>query len=210
MPPDTQGVWLGVVQAPGDSRDIGDNIGTYALHATLLRNGRVLMWSGLTEGSGYLYKSWAWDPAEPIANAIGRWFIPDFDPDLGGPLASPPHAEPGWDDDHQIDMFCSHHAVLEAGRVLGIGGAGQTSEQSSTGNAALHIYDTGANRWSKLPTSMAAQRWYPTGVTMPDGRVLVFSGNSTSEIAQSVEIVGRDLVPRVVSGGDRRIYIFPG
>lgn len=209
MPPNTQGVWLGVVQAPGDSRDIGDNLGTYALHAVLLRTGRILLWSGLTEGAGFVYRSWSWDPGEPVANALGRWFIPDFD--AGGTRAAPPGPEPSWNDDHQIDLFCSHHVVLEDGRVLAIGGAGEVSEGSASGNSALHVYDPIAERWSKLPQSMSTPRWYPTGVVIADARVVVFSGRSPTGIAQSVEIIGTpNLQPAIVSGGDRSLYIFPG
>ena len=74
-----------VTKTPGDSADPGDNVGVYAVHMALLRTGRVLMFSGGWESSDLLHRSLSWDPTEPIPDALGRWFMPEFDE------STPPH-----------------------------------------------------------------------------------------------------------------------
>ena len=66
MAEDTEGKWLGVTKAPGDRALFGDDDGVYAVHAGLLRTGRVIMWAGGLERENVdqrLFRSWTWDPA---------------------------------------------------------------------------------------------------------------------------------------------------
>ena len=119
-----KGKWLGVTKAPGDRHTINDGVGVYAVHAALLRNGRVIMFSGGLENQNLnevLFRSWTWDPAtfvpgQALTGVQGRWFLSSFD--AGQPNASPPGAEPDWDDDPDIDLFCAHHVTLEDGGSL--------------------------------------------------------------------------------------------
>ena len=76
-----------------------------------------------------------------------------------------------------VDLFCSGHALLADGRVLVVGGYGESSNPIGIANA--EIFDPGNNSWTAVP-SMAYRRWYPTATTLSDGRVLVTAGWQTS------------------------------
>ena len=75
------------------------------------------------------------------------------------------------------DLFCSGHAWLPDGRLLVAGGAPSGSMDST------HIFTpSGAGgTWAKV-NDMNQARWYPTVVTLPDGRVLAASGSGATGI----------------------------
>ena len=66
------------------------------------------------------------------------------------------------------DIFCAGHAHLADGRLLVMGGDGPIRTQT-------YVFDPWTETWTKL-SDMENGRWYPTGVTLGDGRVVVFSG----------------------------------
>jgi len=80
------------------------------------------------------------------------------------------------------DMFCSHHVMLEDGKVFVSGGRNQgNSPWTST-------FDYETEQWVQLP-NMNRGRWYPTSVFMPDGRVITSigsGGGNTAEIWNGV------------------------
>lgn len=239
--PATHGEWLGPVQTPGYSNNDPadpdqDPDGVFAVHAALMHTGRVLMFSGYFESQHYMYRSWEFDPTPVIEafdtaddpatvaqdDAIGRWFLPGFEDTDDGP---------GISDDPDIDLFCSHHVALEDGRVLVVGGDSEEREDdtASHDNRGLHIYDPRVHVWEDVPHRMAAGRWYPTAVMMPDGRVAIFSGHTAKGEATDdwpddepdlhffhnhfadVEVVGPlRFDPEIVTGGDRGLYMYPG
>ena len=217
MDEDIKGKWLGLVNSPGDLRTFGDGQGVYGVHAALLNSGRVILWSGRVEGSGYLYRSWTWDPGTfnegdtVLTGVQGRWFLSDFD--IGGPNESPPGPAPTWADDETIDLFCAHQVVLEDGRLLVVGGAGGSVEGDARGNRAVYTYSPDREQWTKESNLLIKGRWYPTAVTLPDGRVAVFSGRPESGSGQEevAEILGApNFQPSVISGADKDLYIYPG
>ncbi|HEX5073437.1 MAG TPA: galactose oxidase-like domain-containing protein, partial [Gemmatimonadaceae bacterium] len=69
------------------------------------------------------------------------------------------------------NLFCSAQAVLPDGRVLVAGG----HFADDVGLATGRIFDPATNLWSATP-DMSAGRWYPTLTTLPNGKVLVLSG----------------------------------
>jgi hypothetical protein len=84
------------------------------------------------------------------------------------------------------DLFCNGFSLFADGRVLVIGG----SEQYDPfyGEARATVFDPFTERFNQVE-SMADGRWYATGTTLGDGRVLAFSGlDSTSAINNAVEI----------------------
>ena len=83
------------------------------------------------------------------------------------------------------DLFCSGHATLVDGRVLVNGDAipGQGRGIKST-----HIFDPVGETWTKVK-DMNHARWYPTTLTLPDGRVITFSGrDQTGAVVPQVEV----------------------
>jgi hypothetical protein len=214
MAEDTEGKWLGVTKAPGDRRILTDGEGVYAVHGALLRTGRVILWAGgLESETATLFRSWTWDPAtftDP-ANALtgveGRWFLPEFD--ATGAQPSPPGDSPDWDDNPDIDLFCAHHVTLEDGRLLAVGGTKRPP--FSAGSKSIFTYDPGAERWAPHSPGLQKGRWYPTAVVLRDGRIAIFSGRPGSGIEETAEILNPEtLQSSTISGGSRRLYIYPG
>jgi len=76
------------------------------------------------------------------------------------------------------DLFCSGQTALADGRILMVGGYGQSN--SNLGIANAEIFDPTTNAWTTVP-KMAYPRWYPTATTLSDGRVLVTGGWKTTE-----------------------------
>jgi FtsP/CotA-like multicopper oxidase with cupredoxin domain len=70
------------------------------------------------------------------------------------------------------DLFCSGHAWMADGRLLVAGGAPNGSVNSA------HIFDPATETWTAagVAANMARARWYPTLLTLSDGRILAVSG----------------------------------
>ena len=77
-----------------------------------------------------------------------------------------------------VDLFCSGHSALADGRILVVGGYGESGTKLGIPNA--EIFDPSTNKWAVLP-KMAYSRWYPSATTLSDGRVLVTGGWQTTE-----------------------------
>src|SRR5437016_9370841 len=83
------------------------------------------------------------------------------------------------------DMFCNAMALLKDGRALIDGGTIQYDPFYGQPQAA--VFDPSTNTFSNTQ-SMAHGRWYPTVVTLGDGRVMTFSGlNETGGTNTAVE-----------------------
>jgi hypothetical protein len=173
----------------------------------LLHTGRVLMFSGRSESDNSIYRSWSWDPTQAPSTAVGRWIVEGY------PHDPPWTVVPGRAEDPDGDLFCSHHVFLRDGRLLVVGGDHFPGMAGSTGphtNASLHVYDPVTEGWTKLPDRMRFGRWYPTAVLLGDGSVLVFSGDSDSPGAGTIDRTVEHLrppsyTPRTVSGGERTL-----
>lgn len=84
------------------------------------------------------------------------------------------------------DVFCSGHAFLPDGRLLVAGGtqrwlsSGGAHDEHFPGLRSTWIFsavpDAKGRHWTKA-ADMKAGRWYPTLVTLRDGRVLALSGH---------------------------------
>jgi hypothetical protein len=86
------------------------------------------------------------------------------------------------------DVFCSGHAFLADGRLLVAGGTQQYDPFFGLRDALT--FDAAAEQWTFVP-SMARGRWYPTLVTLGDGRILAISGLGEDGLL--------DLVPEIFS-----------
>jgi hypothetical protein len=188
-----EGRWSGIARTPGDSRTAGDRQGLFVIHATLLQNGRVLWFSGHAETSNYLAESYVWDPSQPIDTALKVNF----------PAGT--------------DIFCCHHANLDDGRVITLGGA-MAHPDHGRGIKAICIFDPTSPGWIKIG-EMTEARWYPTLVTLPDGRLVVFSGRTqtgaSDPIASSAELLsppfaGPGYTTITLAGGNKVFPTYPG
>ena len=136
------------------------------ISATLLHTGKVLIVAGSendasnnSKGSES-YRNAVWDPTDPTANGIAVQEI-------------------------EYDVFCSGTATLPDGRALVVGG---TSDYSFKGDNRASFFDPATNEFAQSQ-NMVNGRWYATATTLGDGRVMTFSGlSSTGGTNNTVEI----------------------
>ncbi|MFM6209853.1 MAG: hypothetical protein ACKPEZ_31050, partial [Planktothrix sp.] len=102
-------------------------------------------------------------------------------------IASPPALQYG----ESNDLFCAGHLHLANGNVLFISGTGRYYPGGRfTGSKQVNIYDWQTGKWSTVG-QMKEGRWYPTLVSLADGKIVIFSGlkiNSPNQINPSIEI----------------------
>jgi Concanavalin A-like lectin/glucanases superfamily/Galactose oxidase-like, Early set domain/Bacterial Ig domain len=70
------------------------------------------------------------------------------------------------------NIFCAGHCLLPDGRLLVLGG----HLANFVGIPDANIFNPSTSTWTQIP-SMGFGRWYPTAITLPDGRVLVVAGD---------------------------------
>jgi fibronectin type 3 domain-containing protein len=71
--------------------------------------------------------------------------------------------------------FCSAHEQMADGRIFVAGGH---NGGAHLGLTVANAFDLGNQSWTVLP-DMNFPRWYPTATLLPDGRLLVLSGESS-------------------------------
>ena len=87
-------------------------------------------------------------------------------------------------------MFCAGHCFLSDGRLLVAGGQSTVHPPFTKGILSffgilqlftkgadhdIHLFDPQTQTWNRH-NNMPKARWYPTCVTLPDGRALIVSG----------------------------------
>jgi hypothetical protein len=124
-----------------------------AVHATLLRTGKLLLVAGSGNVAGdhaiKNFKAYLWDPS---TNALTSVPVP-------------------------YDAFCAGHVVDPDGNVLVLGGTSgyRTSTSPWKGSAQVWKFHVDTSTWEKLP-AMKQARWYPTTVLGAGGRVYTYAG----------------------------------
>jgi hypothetical protein len=84
------------------------------------------------------------------------------------------------------DLFCGGHVLLPDGRALVVGGTLGSSPWRGT--KTVYAFNFLTERYDKL-SDMAVGRWYPSVMTMSDGRQLITSGyDETGAITPLVEM----------------------
>jgi hypothetical protein len=146
-----------------------------AVHGALLRTGKVLFFAG--SGSSKVRfldpdfgdtdkKFWcsvAWDPdAEPTPGTRDNFTHPAT---LRDPTGRP------------FDFFCGGDAFLPDGSMLSAGGTLNYpgGGKGFQGRKDAALFDPATEEWRDVG-DMAGGRWYPTLITLGDGRVLAASG----------------------------------
>jgi FtsP/CotA-like multicopper oxidase with cupredoxin domain len=154
----------------------------FVVHGALLRTGHVLLFSGAAERN-YPLEARIWDPTT-------KQIMP-------GVITLPE------------DFFCCGHTFLPDGRLLIVGG--DTNGAGHTNNRCFIFTPDATNPDSGTfgpAASMARARWYPTALSLSDGRVLAFSGGHP--VAAEVEVFsGGAWTP--VTGANRSFdELYPG
>ena len=143
-----------------------------AVHTAVLPKGKVLFFAG--SGSSRkrfespdfgneaknVYLSAVWNPTAPAANKANF-----FEPKTLRTANGKP-----------FDFFCAGHEFLPDGRLLVAGGTLLYKDDPMfLGRKDCVIFDPATQAWS-FTAAMAHGRWYPTLISLADGRVLAASG----------------------------------
>lgn len=137
------------------------------VHASLLPNGKVLYWGrranpmakppatdAMNETSTTTY---IWDPSDPT-QASRKLAAQPMKHDKTGP----------------VNLFCSGHCFQADGTLLVVGG----HEKDGVGLPQACVFNPADESWTAKPP-MVTGRWYPSALTLADGRVLAISGSTT-------------------------------
>jgi hypothetical protein len=115
------------------------------------------------------------------------------------------------------NLFCAAHITLPDGRVFIAGG----HIEANLGLKDTQIFNPTNNSWFR-GTDMARARWYPTATTLPDGRILVVSGDNITLNAPGLPVPlknGAETLPEIydvntntwtpLPAGQRRMPLYP-
>jgi hypothetical protein len=115
------------------------------------------------------------------------------------------------------NLFCAGHLTLPDGRLFIAGG----HIAANVGLKDTHIYNPTSRTWFR-GTDMARGRWYPTATTLPDGRILVVSGDNITLNAPGMPTPlknGSETLPEIydvanntwtpLPSGQRRMPLYP-
>jgi len=131
-----------------------------AVHASLLPNGKVLYW-GRRE-----------NPKSTNPATLDEPFTKAFVWDPASKTSVPTANEPRGADGNQVNLFCAGHSFLPDGTLLIAGG----HIKDGRGPNVACVYDPATNTFHPK-ASLNRGRWYPSVLTLPDGRALVISGS---------------------------------
>ncbi len=146
-----------------------------AIHAAVLRTGKVLFFAGSGNNvirvaapdfgvvADDMWTSVLWAPAAPGA---------------AGNFAHP--ATLNRADGKPFDFFCGGDTFLPDGSVLSAGGNLAYNNGNNLGQREVASFDPDTEQWSARPP-MAHGRWYPTLLALDDGRVLAVSGKNETD-----------------------------
>lgn len=175
--PGQTGRWQVPFWEGGSSPYDPPSLETSAAHATAvsavaLPDGRILYWNGI-EGSEKVETAFAADAVATAENSRAKILdlrsgTPEFsDPTFARGVTD--EASPALD-----DMFCADQKHLYDGTVLITGGT-EWRDLDLFGDRDSKIFDPANDTFTPVG-GMERGRWYPSLVTLPDGRVGVFSG----------------------------------
>jgi len=141
--------------------------GVLAVHAALLPKGKVLFFAGSGSSADRFNDPDFGDEAKGIFTSV-LW-----DPTKQGPGAfSQPHTI-RTPNGKPFDFFCGGDSFLGDGRLLSAGGT--KGYEPFLGREDATVFDPATEQWSFV-AKMAHGRWYPTLITLADGKVLAATG----------------------------------
>eukprot|EP00798_Chlamydomonas_sp_ICE-L_P029052 gene29052-32254_t len=108
-------------------------------------------------------------PTEPgMANSVSSV----YDPYAGTYVPTPMPEHP----------FCAGHSHLRDGTIIVTGGeepGGAKYSWLKEGRKSIRTFNPSTLQWTTLPQLLNSNHWYPTQLTLPDGRVIVAGGSKT-------------------------------
>jgi Domain of unknown function (DUF1929)/Concanavalin A-like lectin/glucanases superfamily/Glyoxal oxidase N-terminus/IPT/TIG domain/Galactose oxidase, central domain len=116
------------------------------IHATMLPTGKVLWFSYPVNEIGS--DAWLWDPTTGATKNVS---LSSF-----------------------RDVFCVGQSLLADGRIFASGGHVPGGAYGD-GVKDTDFFDPSTETWTPGP-KLSIERWYPTNIELPDGRVLIFGG----------------------------------
>ncbi len=140
--------------------------GVLAVHAALLPTGKVLFFAGSGSSAVRFASPDFGDEAKSVFTSVV------WDPVPEAPTFSHP-ATLRAADGKPFDFFCGGNAFLPDGRMLSAGGT--LGYNPFKGRADVAVFDPFNESWG-FAKKMQHGRWYPTLITMGDGRVLATTG----------------------------------
>jgi hypothetical protein len=180
----------------GEWQLMADRFANLPVHIALLHTGKVLGFGGSCNDENSLnsrYPSELWDPQTGQCSPVDYL----------------------WEG----DVFCVGHSFLADGRLLIAGGTcnydskvfGLLPFPPFTGLNHAYAFDPDAGRWERVQ-DMAYGRWYPTLVTLGDGRVLAAAGLTESfpwVFLRALEIYTPGQGWSKLEGADRWLPLYP-
>jgi hypothetical protein len=164
-------VTMGQANVVGQWSTLSNTMPINPVHVALLGNGKVLV----VAGSGNCPPSQSGCPSGPPYGPSNNSGALLWDPVTGAIT----QFSVSW------DMFCNGMVLLQDGRALIDGGTIQYDP--FYGQPQVAAFDPATNTFTNLQ-NMAHGRWYPTVLTLGDGRVMAFSGlNETGSTNTAVE-----------------------
>ncbi|CZT11928.1 related to galactose oxidase precursor [Rhynchosporium agropyri] len=143
-----------------------------AIHVHLLPTGEVLYWGRRAQPGAEEYTS--------LNEHKTHAYILDLETCVSRCTATDPKTE----DDLTVNLFCSGHTFQPDGTLLVVGG----HVLDGFGEDQTCIYDPFQDTWTAKPL-MVQGRWYPTAITLSDGRGLVVSGSSQDVVNPVINLV---------------------
>jgi galactose oxidase len=138
------------------------NMGGVAIHATLMHTDEVLFFQYVEGAAGVDRTSYV---------ATWNWRT--------GLLRQAPFSAPR-------DVFCASHSMLPDGRIFVAGGHDPYTgkKQDAIGVVECDIFDPVARTWTRT-APLGQKRWYPTQVTLGNGRVLILGGTASPGVSST-------------------------
>lgn len=152
------------------------DLGNVAVHLHLLPTGKVLYWGRRSQ---------------PVKNmkftSLNEHKTYVYILDLTTLESKRTATDPINEHELPVNLFCSGHTFQPDGSLLVVGG----HVLDGFGEDQACVYDPFQDTWTAKDT-MVAGRWYPSVLTLTDGRALIVSGSS-----QDVQVPVINLVPQI-------------
>lgn len=167
-----------------------------AVNIAVSPDGTVIYWNGM-EGFEDLTFS-AGGPDQPTQKSRSR--ILDLRAFLRGDAPRPTWWTPAQERGIGPDMFCGDLRTLSDGRLLVVGGTEFTNADESLGLGMgrtkvwgvrdARVYDPETARWTQAEP-MHHKRWYPSLLTLADGKMLVAGGVEEAAYNEKLSFVNQ-------------------